>query len=331
MIPGTLGLVYILRRRPPHLRRFAVKTINPAKLERLPKVEAVARFKREVEHWYLYRHHPLILRPFFIEVVNNWPFIAMQYGERTLREIIQEETSIPQMLAIAVEIAHAFGYATKKGLIAHQDLKPENILLQDVHQHFFPPHPIRWRVQLADFGLANAYAELGTPYGSRPYMAPEQYSLEDDFSLVDVFATGVIFTEMFSGGYHPIGVRTADVWPAAREGFSRNWIRETKWKEWIRRGSTVNANIDIQPDAVRHLIGRMLALVPDERPRWSEVENTLMGTLHEADPNLHTQMEVLLEYFDQLAQESEADDQQTNQEYEREQLRKFGRLTNSRE
>ena len=64
---------------------------------------------------------------------------------------------------------------------------------------------------------------LGHPYGSRPYMAPEQYKRTDDerdrrlnFSRVDVFALGVIMYEMLTGGIHTVGEHVSLIWPALR-------------------------------------------------------------------------------------------------------------------
>lgn len=53
VILGTRGLVVVFR-NPENTdpRLFAVKTLNPATLSRIPNANAVPRFKRELEQWY---------------------------------------------------------------------------------------------------------------------------------------------------------------------------------------------------------------------------------------------------------------------------------------
>jgi hypothetical protein len=53
-------------------QRFAVKTIDPQRFEGAPK-EALLRFAHEIRHWIRYRHHPLVLTPFFTAFASRWP------------------------------------------------------------------------------------------------------------------------------------------------------------------------------------------------------------------------------------------------------------------
>jgi serine/threonine protein kinase len=83
------------------------------------------------------------------------------------------------------------------------------------------------RMFVGDFGLANAFKDFGRTSGSRPYMAPEQFSADpvdpSAPALFDIFALGVIAFECFTDGYHPIGITTADVWPRRRPGTPAKW------------------------------------------------------------------------------------------------------------
>lgn len=109
------------------------------------------------------------------------------------------------------------------------------MLLQDLRQRFALPdeYLFPWRPRLADFGLANGYAELGVRSGSRPYLAPEQYDQKADLSNVDIFACGVMLHELLTG-YHPIGEVTSKVWPEPLPGESSAWRHENNWKRWAR-------------------------------------------------------------------------------------------------
>ena len=121
-----------------------------------------------------------------------------------------------------------------ESLVENQDLKPDNVFLDIIKNRFDMPddYPLTHFALLADFGLANAFSIFGHKYGSRPYMAPEQYDKKpDSLAKADVFAIGVILHELASGGHHPAGVRTHDIWPTPQEGQSKKWMRETPWKK----------------------------------------------------------------------------------------------------
>ena len=82
------------------------------------------------------------------------------------------------------------------------------------------PHVVagyQTNIYVSDFGIADAFRNIGQNTGSRPYMAPEQFSQEMivDGSKIDVFALGVIAFECFTDGMHPIGELTTDVLPNA--------------------------------------------------------------------------------------------------------------------
>jgi len=323
-IPGTSGLVYIMENAPAtYPQFFAVKTINPEKLSKHPRPGAVARFKRELEHWYIYGHHPLILRPFYIEVIGNWPFVAMPFCEMSMRVLMDtEKSNISERFAIAIQVCHGLAHAKSKGLIAHQDLKPENILLQDLTKEFISRHPIHWHVRISDFGLANAYSEIGIPFGSRPYMAPEQYLRDTNFSKVDIFALGVIFTELFSG-YHPIGERTPDIWPEPIPAKGGKWKHERVWKKWANQEEKINQQVVINPESLKELFARMLLNDISLRPELREIENELLSTLKKRNLNMYENVEVVLQYFDKIARESNSLDNALPEQYSQTQIRKF--------
>ena len=194
----------------------------------------LSRALYEVNNAYAVCHHPSIHRFFHLELVYGVPFLLSRKREATLRDVV-DDGPLPEseIISIAVQIVHALNYCASRGLVCHQDLKPENVFVD-----FMPAeHPLRHRALIADFELANAYLILRRPYGSRPYMAPEQYHRHGnaesipDFSRVDVFALGVILYEMLTGGIHPVGEIISTIWPTPAQGKSRKWLREDPWKQ----------------------------------------------------------------------------------------------------
>ncbi len=110
-------------------------------------------------------------------------------------------------------------------------------------------------------------------------MAPEQYS-SDTITIpqaIDVFAMGVIIHEVMTDGFHPSGVRTADVWPAVGGKYSRQNI----WQNWARSGQQV----DIIPETkLRETVQRAIAPIPEDRPSILEVEASLWSALEHYTP-----------------------------------------------
>lgn len=299
-IDGTLGKILIFRRPPnTYPERIAVKTVSPERVKASHRLGAIERFVHEVRHWIKYRHSPLILTPFFAALVHGWPYIAMPYCECTLRDYIDGQVPRrPQAEAVAlmVQCLTALEFAAKRGLLAHQDLKPENILLQDVRKRFRVPedYPFIWWARLADFGLANAYVELNIPWGSRPYLAPEQYEQNADLSKVDVFACGVMLHELLTG-FHPIGVRTSDVWPKPRQ--SPQWGHEGKWKRWARSTEKLSRQTAAQLGDLRDIVEETLRTDARDRPSVHELRVELLHALKRMDNRWYENLNLLLTYF----------------------------------
>lgn len=279
------------------------------------KWKYLSRALYEVNNAHVVCHHPSVQRFFDVEIVHGVPFLLSRKRDATLRDVIAEgELSETEAVSIAIQIVHALNYCESMGLVCHQDMKPENIFVDFIADHFVMPedYPLRCRTFVADFELANAYLILRHPYGSRPYMAPEQYQkLSDvspfpDFSRVDVFALGVILYEMLTGGVHPIGEHTSLIWPVPAEGQSRKWLREDPWKKWIGRGANFNVpeqhNLDLE---MVKIIQSCLNSDPALRTSKSELEKILRKRLEVLDSHAYACLQVMLSEFDRLALEGE--------------------------
>ena len=118
----------------------------------------------------------------------------------TLRASIARGAFAPgRARAIAVQVARALVAAHAAGVV-HRDLKPENILITPAGD-----------VKVVDFGIAHvegseatrltrAGALLGTP----AYMAPEQLLGGAVDGRADIYAFGVLLTEIYAASESPL-------------------------------------------------------------------------------------------------------------------------------
>ena len=271
-------------------------------------------FLREIMRTLKAQGHPLIVGVSLVTVIAIPPIIAprpaifMQYCEKNLREYVLEKgkLKIDEALALAVQIVEGLLYLKQRGFVAHQDLKPENILLQNICERFVGeeiPQELCYRPKIADFGLANAWLEAGVPGGSNPYKAPEQFIkgfskkmaeelYREGLFNPDVFTLGAILTEMLTGK-HPSGIPSSEVMKEEK-------ARDTSfWRDWSIEGARI---IEVENVELKQLISRMLDPNPQARPSLEEVYNELLRILRNANPNLYEQVEILMKYYDEVAQ-----------------------------
>ncbi|MEP7043205.1 MAG: serine/threonine-protein kinase [Dokdonella sp.] len=157
--------------------------------------DAQRRFRRE-QSILARLAHPNIAR--FIEAgisAAGIPYIAMELveGVAITRAADSRSSSLRDRLKLfcllcrAVEAAHA-------SLIVHMDLKPSNVLVTQMGD-----------LKVVDFGISKL---LDQESGASPtrsvaltpgYAAPEQYRSDPSTTAVDVYAMGVVLTELLTG------------------------------------------------------------------------------------------------------------------------------------
>lgn len=129
------------------------------------------------------------------------PYIVMEYIEGTT--LLQKLPHLPlpydEVARIGIRVSAALRDLHHQNVV-HFDIKPSNILMRDAGE-----------AALVDFGLARhdhlpdlLQEEFRVPYGTAPYMAPEQIMGNRTDPRSDLFALGVLIY-FFSTGVRPFG------------------------------------------------------------------------------------------------------------------------------
>ncbi len=195
---GMCGEIYVFDQGENTFPRY-VCAKTPKHLQHVPIEEINSRFVNELKNQLSYNHQMFVHWAFdFTEVLGS-PVALFRYWGGDLEKVIRnsELSSVTEKLSIMVYVCSGLIHCYKNGLVAHQDLKPANIFLRDVKSEFrdLPDLDIYKLALIADFGLANAFLNSSVFGGSRPYMAPEQWSESELSPKTDVFALGVILHE----------------------------------------------------------------------------------------------------------------------------------------
>src|SRR5437660_1982114 len=192
-----LGRAVVIKVLPPEL------TVKEANLKRF---EREARLASALDH-------PNICTIFDLNEIEGVHFIAMQYVEgKNVRELVSgRPLDLRSALSVAIQVADALAAAHSRGII-HRDIKAGNVMVTPAGQ-----------VKILDFGLAKLLdhegggihqtdlTEVGIPYGTATYAAPEQARGERVDARADIFSTGVLLYEMLTGTWPFTGKTSVDV------------------------------------------------------------------------------------------------------------------------
>ena len=170
-------------------RTLVVKVLSP---ELTSRESNLKRFEREAQ-LASSLDHPNICIIYGLHEEGGLHFITMQYIEgKNVRQLVKgRPLELRSAISITMQVADALAAAHARGVI-HRDIKAGNVL---------------------DFGLAKLLdenkssgkgseqhlTEMGVPYGTATYAAPEQATGAHVDHRADIFSTGVLLYEMLAG------------------------------------------------------------------------------------------------------------------------------------
>jgi Serine/threonine protein kinase len=166
----------------------AIKTLRREVLSMDPSL--VDRFKQEIR---LARRvtHPNVLRTHDLGESNGLKFLSMELVKgRTLKQLIETGPILPTPagLHIAKQICAGLAAAHEVGVI-HRDVKSQNILIEPTGG-----------LKILDFGIARLTEDRErTATGTPDYMSPEQTRGLPLDCRSDIYSTGVVLYEVFTG------------------------------------------------------------------------------------------------------------------------------------
>ncbi len=249
-------------------RTVVIKVLAP---ELTAKTTNLRRFEREAQ-LASSLDHPNICTIYGLHEHDGLHFIVMQYVEgKNVRDLVNgRPLELRSALSIAAQTSDALAAAHSRGII-HRDIKAGNVMVTEAGL-----------VKVLDFGLAKLVelseqdggkedihlTEVGIPYGTATYAAPEQARGEATDARTDIFSTGVLLYEMLAGTWPFRGKSSVEVRYAVLHDEPRP-VEEL-------RGSP-------PPPRVARILERALAKRPEARfGRADELRDELQSALREA-------------------------------------------------
>src|SRR5256714_408873 len=246
-------------------RTVVIKILSP---ELTAREVNLKRFEREAQLASSLDHPNICTIYGLHETDDALHFIAMQFIEgKNVRQLVNgRPLSLESALSIAYQVSDALTAAHSKGII-HRDIKAGNVMVTEAGL-----------VKVLDFGLAKLLdegkkgtdvhlTELGVPYGTATYAAPEQATGQKVDHRADIFSTGVLLYEMLAG-----------IWP-----FKGQTTVEVRYAVLHDTPEPIGeVRTDNPPPLIQEILDRALAKKPEERyQRMAEMRDDLRAAMRE--------------------------------------------------
>jgi eukaryotic-like serine/threonine-protein kinase len=246
-------------------RTVVVKVLAP---ELTAREANLKRFEREAQ-LASSLDHPNICTIYGLHELDGIHFITMQYVEgQNVRQLVNgRPLELGSALSIGLQVADALTAAHARGVI-HRDIKAGNVMVTPAGA-----------AKVLDFGLAKLLdesggapgdvhlTEMGIPYGTATYAAPEQATGARVDHRADIFSTAVLLYEMLTG-----------TWPF--RGKTSVEVRYAVLHDTPVRLSEVRQDV---PARLQEVLDRALAKKPEQRyQRVSELRDELRAFLRAA-------------------------------------------------
>ena len=205
--------------------------------------------------------HPNVVKVLHVDegtIPSLGPYVCMEYVSggtlaRLLRTQTQASAQIQLGRAIEMMIDIAQGVRAINEKLVHRDIKPDNILIEGQS------------LKIADFGISKFVDEstrLHTFKGGQhiAYMAPEGWANEKNTFKLDVYAVGLVFSEILTL-QHPLLAKVKD------PGSILDWEKVHLYEAC----PDLRGRRDGLPISLVQLISRMVAKRPQTRPEWNEI------------------------------------------------------------
>jgi serine/threonine protein kinase/tetratricopeptide (TPR) repeat protein len=262
---GTGGQGTVYKARDTRLgRTVVVKVLSP---ELTARETNLRRFEREAQ-LASSLDHPNICVIYGLHEEGGVHFITMQHVEgKNVRQLVNgKPLELKSALTIGLQVADALAAAHARGVI-HRDIKAGNVMVTP-----------QGMAKVLDFGLAKLLdeqgedksdmhlTEMGIPYGTATYAAPEQATGAKVDHRADIFSTGVLLYEMLTGTWPFRGKTSVEVRYAV--------LHDTPVRLAEVRHDT--------PPRLQEILDRALAKRPQDRyQRMSDFRDDLRAVLLE--------------------------------------------------